>query len=223
MYRRRRLAVVVVLLLIVGGAVALAVWQPWRGWGGGDPAGAAPTAAPRDTPRATPTGTASAGVPTPTLSAPTPSAPASPKPSSPSPGPSPSSIAVCSPGEVTVTAKTDKGSYGGGEKPQLTISVVNESDAPCVMNVGTATQSFIIESGSDTWWRSTDCQSDSSDQVVQLDPGKEVATVTPLVWDRTRSSVDTCGKDRQKALPGYYTLTVSIGGVDSEAAQFRLR
>ena len=65
-------------------------------------------------------------------------------------------------------AVTDKDSYGGDELPKLSITISNEGDEPCLMNVGTTTQKFEITSGSDVWWRSTDCQTESSDQVVQI-------------------------------------------------------
>src|SRR5690606_26013548 len=90
----------------------------------------------------------------------------------------------------------------------------------CIMNVGTSTQKFEITSGSDTWWRSTDCQTESSDQVVQIEAGQSVSSVTPLEWDRTRSSVETCDKERPRAAAGWYHLQVSIGGI--EAADTRM-
>jgi cytoskeletal protein RodZ len=218
-YRRRRLAVLLAVLIVVGGIVALVLWQPWR------PLIEALTA---ETP---PASTSAPVIPSTSSSsaAPDPSSSESAAPdasgeSSPDASPDPSAtIALCSSGVVTVTAVMDQGSYGSGEKPQLSISVVNEGDEACVMNVGTSTQSFTIESGSDTWWRSTDCQSESSDHIVQLEPGKSVSSVTPLTWDRTRSSVDTCDRDRPAARPGYYNLVVAIGGIDSEPRQFRLR
>jgi len=124
---------------------------------------------------------------------------------------------------VTVTAVTDRDSYGGDQDPQLTIRLENEGDTACAMNVGTAAQAFTISSGTDVWWRSTDCQSEPSDQIVQLEPGQSVSSVEPLVWDRTRSSVSTCDGDRPRALAGYYNLVVTVGGIDSEERQFRLR
>lgn len=81
----------------------------------------------------------------------------------------------------------------------------------------------MITSGSDTWWRSTDCQVEPSDQVVRLEAGQSVSTLEPLVWDRTRSAVDTCDGDRQAASAGYYHLSVSIGGIDApDGVMFRL-
>lgn len=133
-------------------------------------------------------------------------------------------VLPCTTADVTVNAVVDKSSYGTGEYPQMLIELVNDTDFPCLMNVGTSTQTFEITSGSDTWWRSTDCQSAPSDQVVRLEAGQTVTSATPLVWDRTRSSVDDCDGKRQNALPGWYNLTVSIGGIGAvEEAQFTLR
>jgi len=123
-----------------------------------------------------------------------------------------------------VQAVTDQDVYSAGELPKLSITLSNTSGAACLINVGTATQSFVITSGTDTWWRSTDCQSESSDQVVQLAAGQTVSSVTPLQWDRTRSSVDTCGSSRPQASPGYYHLSVSIGGIQAaDTKVFELR
>jgi hypothetical protein len=108
--------------------------------------------------------------------------------------------------------------YAAKQDPKLSIKLTNTSTVPCKINVGTATQSFVITSGTDTWWRSTDCQKDPSDMVVLLKAGQSVTSSTPVVWDRTRSSVNSCtSKSRPIAPAGgaTYHLTVSIGGFDS--------
>lgn len=217
-YRRRRLAVVLIALLLVGGVVALVVWQPWRIW---------TDAADAPAPAASPPTTATSSAPPSATGSPSPTASATPAPSptaSASGGAGGGDVEACTAGDVTVTAVADKGSYDPGELPQLSIRLVNDTEFPCLINVGTAAQAFEITSGSDTWWRSTDCQEDSSDQVVQLDGGQRVASSAPLVWDRTRSAVDTCDAKRQSALPGWYNLAVSIGGIEAaEPASFTLR
>ncbi len=212
MYRRRRLVLVLVVLAVIA-AVVLALWQPWRSAGAPSasqspkPSASAATPSASATPAsASPSATPAAPSPTPTASATTPA------------------IAVCTTADISVQAGTDKESYGAGELPQLSITLSNTSDAPCLINVGTATQSFVITSGSDTWWRSTDCQSESSDQPVQLAAGQTVSSVTPLTWDRTRSSVDTCGSSRPQAPAGYFHLQVSIGGIQAaDTKMFQLR
>jgi len=45
-----------------------------------------------------------------------------------------------------------------------------------------------------------------------------VSSVTPVVWDRTRSATDTCEQKNRPRAPGggsSYHLAVSIGGFDS--------
>ncbi|MFS0713139.1 hypothetical protein ABC195_04600 [Microbacterium sp. 2P01SA-2] len=208
-YRRRRLALLLVVLLVVA-AVVLAIWRPWEGAAaGGVPAPAASSDA-GETPASPP-----ADQPTPAAS------PSSPEPSSDA---TPAEVEACSARSVQVSAVTDKDSYGAGELPQLSISLTNSGAEPCLLNVGTATQKLTVSSGPDVWWRSTDCQSESSDQVVQIDPGQTVSSVTPITWDRTRSSVDSCDGDRPAAPAGYFNLAVEIGGLAAQQErQFVLR
>jgi len=212
-YRRRRLVLLLVLLLLIGGIVALFVWQPWQAWGEPEE--------PRTPAAAEDAGTPTPGTPTP--GATTPAAAETPA-SSPSPDATDAEttppVPPCTTSDITVLAVTDRESYGGDQKPQLSISLTNDGPEACIMNVGTSTQKFEITSGSDTWWRSTDCQTESSDQVVQIESGQTVASATPLEWDRTRSSVDTCDEDRPRAPAGWFHLSVSIGGI--EAADTRM-
>jgi len=217
-YRRRRLAVLLVLLVIIAGVV-LAIWHPWTG--------SAATTPDPTTPASQGPSTSASTSPDASGSA-TPEASADPAATTPAPTPSGistgSAIAACSTSEISVLAVTDKDSYGAGELPKLSITLSNTSDAPCLINVGTATQTFKISSGSDVWWRSTDCQSESSDQVVQLAAGQTVSSFEPLVWDRTRSSTTTCDATRPAAASGYYHLQVSIGGIEAaDTKMFQLR
>ncbi|WP_191089226.1 hypothetical protein [Microbacterium radiodurans] len=212
-YRRRRL-VLLLLVLVVVAAIVLAIWRPWESTAAAGGAPSQPDAAA-----------------TPTASAPAASAPAAAEtdaaadaPATPAPEEPAAEIEPCSARSVQVSAVTDKDAYGGGENPQLSISLTNSGASACLLNVGTATQKLTISSGPDVWWRSTDCQSESSDQVVQIDPGQTVSSVTPIVWDRTRSSVDTCDGDRPAAPAGYFNLAVEIGGLAApQDRQFVLR
>lgn len=197
-------------IVVVGAIVALvlALWQPWR------------SAAPVSTP-APSVSTSAATAPPAAPSADPSTAPADPTPEAEASG---TAIAACSTADITVLAVTDKDAYAAGEQPQLSITLSNNGATPCLINVGTATQSFVITSGTDTWWRSTDCQSESSDQVVQLAAGQTVSSVTPVVWDRTRSSVDTCAASRPQAPAGFFHLQVSIGGIQAaDTRMFELR
>jgi len=137
--------------------------------------------------------------------------------------PTPSAVAAvdgapCDAGNVTVEALTDKSSYEPGELPQLSLSLTNNGSTGCVINAGTAQQVFTVTSGSDTYWTSTDCQTDAADSEVTLKPGVAVSSSTPIAWDRTRSAVDTCDNPTREAAPGSgasYFLNVTVDGIAS--------
>lgn len=135
-------------------------------------------------------------------------------------------VAECTADTVEVTAITDKDTYASGEYPKLSLSVKNVSDAPCTIDVGTSQQVFTISSGSDTYWRSTDCQSEPTNAVTELAAGQELTTETPIEWDRTRSSTDTCDSDSREAAPGNgasYHLETSVAGIEAaDSKQFIL-
>ncbi|MFE1647018.1 hypothetical protein ACFM35_15670 [Microbacterium sp. P01] len=225
-YRRRRL---VVLLAIV--VVAVVVWvliaQPWR-------SAAAQVSAPKPDAGAS----ASPVIPSDTGATPTATPEASEGPSisdEPAPEPAPSAEPTAEPtpettvgapvvatpciaSDVQVKPVADAETYAAGQNPQFSISLTNRSGKDCTMNVGTSTQTFTVMSGSDIWWRSTDCQSEPSDMVVLLAAGQTVTSAAPLTWDRTRSAVGSCdATDRQKAPGGgaSYHLSVAIGGISS--------
>ncbi|MDQ0615270.1 hypothetical protein QF046_002911 [Microbacterium sp. W4I4] len=202
-YRRRRLLVVFIIALliaVVAGGAWLAIAQPWK-----STASAPPVAT-------TPPAVADSATPTPgtTSTAPT---------DTPSPDPSGTpAIVACEQADVDVTAVTDAETYAAGKLPQLSIRLTSKSAVDCTLNVGSSTQKYTVTSGGDVWWRSTDCQTDPSDMIVTLKAGASVTSATPVVWDRTRSSVETCGEKHRARAPGggaSYHVAVSIGGFDS--------
>ncbi len=184
----------ILVLAIVGATVWLLVARPWAATGGPE-SGPAPTSS--------------------VTTAPTPSDSASPGPS-----PSPSvdatpAVVACEAKDVEVKAVTDAESYADGASPQLSISLTNKGATDCTLDVGSATQVFTISSGSDVWWRSTDCQENPSSMIATLTAGSTVVSKEPVVWDRTRSSVETCAQENRQRAPGggaSYHVGVSIGG-----------
>lgn len=207
-YRRRRLVFftgILLVLALVGGGVWLAIAQPWVSDGPG------PVPESTQTPTQTPT-------PDPTATdAPTPTA--TPGDQTPEPEESDGPVAVaCEGPDILVEAVTDAESYGSGENPKLSIRLTNTSGQDCVMDVGTATQRLVVSSGPDVWWRSTDCQEESSSLVATIAAGETVESREPVVWDRTRSSTTTCDdENRPRAAAGgaSYHVQVEIGGFSS--------
>lgn len=211
-YRRRRL-VLLLALVVIGGLVWLFIAQPWSSADGDDGGSTQQTSE-----QATTT-----DLPSPEEGAATPGA----TPESTEPAPTPSSTSIAEPcvaRDITVEPVTDKDSYGSGQNPQLSIRLTNTGE-DCTMNVGTAAQAFTITSGSDTWWRSTDCQAEPSDMVVLIEAGQTVESASPIEWDRTRSAVGTCDADDRPRAPGggsSYNLSVEIGGISSTQAKLFL-
>lgn len=185
----------VVFVALIGIAIWLLVARPW-----------ATAAEPTPTPTATVTATETS-TPQPSDDAESPS----PEPSAEeSPG-----IVACSAKDVEVTAVTDADSYQSGVLPNLSISLTNRGAVDCTIDVGSSTQRFTVSSGADEWWRSTDCQENPSSMIATLAAGATVVSKVPVVWDRTRSSVETCAAENRPRAPGggaSYHVAVEIGG-----------
>lgn len=209
-YRRRRLVLLVLLVAIAVG-IWLVIAQPWRG-AASESNTTTPLAATQNSASEIPVPDSAAG----TSTTPDPNASVS---AEPLPEASAPVAEACIATNIKVEALTDQDTYGSGQNPQLSMRVTNTGAVDCSLNVGTTTQVFTISSGSDPWWRSTDCQSEPSDMVVLLAAGQTVTSAAPLTWDRTRSSVDSCGPDASRqAAPGggaTYSLSVEIGGIRS--------
>ncbi len=126
-------------------------------------------------------------------------------------------IGPCAASSILVEPVTDATSYPAGVMPQLSIRLTNTGGVDCTLNVGTSTQAFTVTSGSDLWWRSTDCQTESSDLQYTLEAGQTVTTTDPVEWNRERSSPSTCDSNRPKAPGGgaSYHVSVEIGGFSS--------
>ena len=206
------------MLVLVVASVWLLIARPWEGSAVATDAGAKQAPDP-----VLPAVSAAPSSPAPGTGAT--STPGATAPSSPSPAPS-GTAKPCATDDLEVKAVTDKTSYASGQEPKLSIELTNTGSSACTLNVGTSAQVFTITSGSDTWWTSTDCQTQPSDMVVVLQAKQKVSSSQPIRWDRTRSSVATCdAKNRPKAPGGgaTYHLAVSIGGVASaEDALFQL-
>ncbi|WP_313545061.1 hypothetical protein [Leifsonia aquatica] len=195
-YWRRRLILGIGLLAVIL-VVVLIIVRP--GASDGAPAPASTTSAPKTT---TPPATS---IPTSSASA---------------------SGAACDKANVRVEAVTDKATYAAGELPQLSVAITNTGSAACKIDAGTAQQLFTITSGSEVYWKSTDCQTDKVDAEVLLQPGKTISSQTPITWDRTRSDPSTCQASREQvpAAGASYHLTTTVAGIESpETKQFILQ
>lgn len=169
----------------------------------------------------TPTPTASAPASDAATDAPATDAPAGDPVASEPPAEPSADGAPCAERQIIVEAITDKQVYAAGEQPNLSVTITNTGPNTCVLNVGTAAQVFTVTSGTEIYWKSTDCQVDAVDAQVSLEPNTPVSSSVPIVWDRTRSNADTCGGERTPApaAGASYHLEVAVSGFESNATK----
>ncbi|MET1022478.1 MAG: hypothetical protein ABWX69_09805 [Arthrobacter sp.] len=127
----------------------------------------------------------------------------------------------CEQNLVTVTAATDKPAYADGENPVLTLKVTNNNRVPCDVNIGTSQMEFLVTSGSDRIFSSTDCQAGATDLVKTIAPGQSETANFP--WPRNRS-LQGCKVIEAKPGAGgaYYVFTARLAGKTSPKAVFQL-
>lgn len=125
--------------------------------------------------------------------------------------------AACTAGQVEVTPVTDASSYPAGQQPLLSFTLLNTGSAPCTMQAGPDVQEYLIMSGSDRIWASTDCQDPALPATVLLEPGVALDS-TPFPWSRTRSTPGDCDAARPDVIAGgaTYRLSVTVGEFASE-------
>ena len=196
MYRRRRLVALLALVAVIT-AVVLIIVRPGQ---------ATPATVATETAAAKPAATTASATPTPT------------------PTVDVSSYKECSAKNLEVLPVLDAVDYQAGVLPNLSLSIQNTGKTACFYNVGTSAQELTITSGAETYWVSTDCQTEKSDTVAILEPGV-VYPSAPVSWSRERSAPDTCGGTREAVPAGgaSYYLTARVGEATSKSsAQFLL-
>lgn len=141
-----------------------------------------------------------------------------------SPSPSSSSPEAleppCRASALQITAGTDKTVYDRGQRPELALKVMNLSQDPCTLNVGTTKQLFEVTTaeGEDVFSTAV-CQADPKDQDMVLVPHDEQTAL--FEWNRRNSERD-CTKRGELVDPGSYRLEVSLDGLESQPVAFRL-
>jgi len=133
-------------------------------------------------------------------------------------------VAACTSSQIKLTAQTDALRYSPGEIPQMWLTVENIGFQECEIEVGAASQEYLLtsgpRSGPDRIWSSKDCQQGGVPLKITLAPGDSRSTEA-IPWDRTRSSTTTCDGARP-SMPGNgasYHLEVFLGDFKSEGTR----
>jgi hypothetical protein len=106
---------------------------------------------------------------------------------------------------------------GTGAPAEQPLTLLNTGTTACTLQAGSDVQSYVITSGSDRIWASTDCQEPGVPAEVTLEPGEPLSS-SPFAWSRTRSSADDCTSERDPVIAGgaTYRLSVSVGEFESD-------
>lgn len=127
---------------------------------------------------------------------------------------------ACLDKSVSLDVDSSPDSVKAGKKAEFEISVTNESDHPCTVDVGDKSREMVITSGSDRIWSSADCaESDDESKLVLLRPG--AANVGAVKWSGERSD-EQCSKDLPEPRPGNYKAKVTLGEAEAAEAAFSI-
>lgn len=126
-------------------------------------------------------------------------------------------VTACTASQVELTPVTDSESYAPDQQPLISLTLLNTGTVACTLPAGSDVQSYVITSGSDRIWASTDCQEPGVPAEVTLEPGVPLSTA-PFPWSRTRSVPDDCAAERVPVVAGgaTYRLSVSVGELEGD-------
>jgi hypothetical protein len=126
----------------------------------------------------------------------------------------------CTSASIKVTLSADHTVYAAGVNPHFVLTVTNSGPVACRVDVGTTNRGFLVTSGTDRIWSSTDCTT-TSPNVATFKPKDTVAYAH--TWTRQRSSSAGCAAAGTSARPGTYKVVAHLGDLISSPAVFRLR
>jgi hypothetical protein len=224
-YRRRRIVALVLLVLVLALLVGLVGWiiSLFRPGGDEQPGNPGGDGAPSVTAPASPASPAvTGGTDTPDASGEASGEPTEDPSATSSPSSTEGSLNAdaCQPGDLVISAATDRQSYPEGEDPVLELRVDNTGDRPCEANLGTSQQVFTVYSGSDRIFSTEDCQVDGDDAMMEIHPDEQERS--RFTWSRVRSAPD-CAEVGSAPRSGTYRLEVSLGELSAQPVSFTLQ
>ena len=143
---------------------------------------------------------------------------------SPAPAVQEAKATQCALGTVQVTAFVGDGenripTFDLKTDPALWFTLNNNGTKACTFNAGPKVQIYTIRIGDEVIWSNEQCDREGlKDQKLTLTPGKEEKAV-PSPWLKVYSNNSGCGEGQPAALPGAYTFSVTVNGVNSANAE----
>jgi hypothetical protein len=127
--------------------------------------------------------------------------------------------ASCSWHSIVLSLTASQASYGPGQQPAFSLSVVSTQAAACSFNVGSGHLALVIKEGLARIWSSADCATGTGNLVAALKRG--IPTVVTIGWDKQISAHGCAGPPH--AVPaGRYTAYAVNGSHVSSPVMFRL-
>lgn len=116
---------------------------------------------------------------------------------------------ACDPQTLGLTLTADGTSYAAGALPNFTVTLSNEGEEPCLIDVGEAQREIVVTSGADRIWSSRDCAAaETQVREILISPG--TPDTTQVQWSRLRSA-EGCPAEQPAALPGTYAAALTLG------------
>lgn len=129
---------------------------------------------------------------------------------------------ACSPGDLDVSVRADRTTYGPDDRPVFHMIVNNPEDVDCLVDLDEHTLRFeVYDLGTnERLWSDVDCFQpvETGEQTFAADSERYFEAV----WSKTGSAPGQC-EDRPAMEPGSYFLHGVVGDNASESVTFNLR
>lgn len=125
----------------------------------------------------------------------------------------------CDESKIVLESSTDSAVYPAGKNPVLTLTVRNQGEAPCAVNVGTSEMEFVLTHGEERVFSSADCQAGAENLVKVIDAGE--SEQAKFTWERNETKPG-CPAMTSTPEPGAYVLTTRLGERAGTEALFEL-
>lgn len=129
---------------------------------------------------------------------------------------------TCQADAVSLELGLAGGEVAAGSRVEVPITITNNGQVPCLLDVGNASLELVVTSGEDTVWTTAQCPAARDERQILLATGAaEQATIT---WSGRRSAAD-CPSDTRDARAGTYRVQVSVavdGGAVTERQSLTL-
>ncbi|GAA4418499.1 hypothetical protein GCM10023169_08150 [Georgenia halophila] len=118
----------------------------------------------------------------------------------------------CAPGDLDVAMAPRAGSGA----TDFALTIVNDSETPCLVDAGAASLVLTVHSGDDRIWSTGDCSAGAAEHMLLLAGGD--TTEHTVTWSGQRSEPG-CPSGQPAAEPGTYRVATTLDGARLPTAE----